>query len=69
MSDLETHGAVDAGTVTAEGAPPGAIEGKSPFQLAMGRLRRDKLTLVIEQDGKKINVPVTAEVRALTEQH
>jgi len=30
---------------------------------------RIKLTLVIEQDGKKINVPVTAEVRALTEQH
>ena len=29
---------------------------------------RIKLTLVIEQDGKKINVPVTAEVRALTEQ-
>ena len=46
MSDLETHGAVSAGTVTAEGAPAGAIEGKSPFQLAMGRLRRDKLTLV-----------------------
>jgi copper(I)-binding protein len=30
---------------------------------------RIKLTLVIEQEGKKINVPVTAEVRALTEQH
>jgi len=28
-----------------------------------------KLTLVIEQEGKKINVPVTAEVRALTGQH
>lgn len=46
MSDLETHGAVPAGTVAAEGAPPKEIEGKSPFQLAMGRLRRDKLTLV-----------------------
>jgi len=30
---------------------------------------RIKLTLVIEQEGKKINVPVTAAVRALTEQH
>jgi copper(I)-binding protein len=30
---------------------------------------RIKLTLVIEHDGKKINVPVTAEVRALTGQH
>ena len=30
---------------------------------------RIKLTLVIEHDGKKINVPVTAAVRALTEQH
>jgi periplasmic copper chaperone A len=28
-----------------------------------------KLTLVIEQNGKKINVPVDAEVRALTEEH
>ena len=46
MSDLETHGAVSAGTVSAEGAPAAAIEGKSPFQLAMGRLRRDKLTMV-----------------------
>jgi peptide/nickel transport system permease protein len=46
MSDLETHGAVSAGTVSAEGAPPAAIEGKSPFQLALGRLRRDKLTMV-----------------------
>jgi len=46
MSDLETHGSVSAGTVTAEGAPPGAIEGKSPFQLALGRLRRDRLTLI-----------------------
>ena len=46
MSDVETHGAVSAGTVTAEGAPPEAIEGKSPFQLAMGRLRRDRLTLI-----------------------
>jgi peptide/nickel transport system permease protein len=46
MSDLETHGSVSAGTVAAEGAPPGAIEGKSPSQLALGRLRRDKLTLI-----------------------
>ena len=46
MSDLETHGAVSAGTVSAEGAPAAAIQGKSPFQLAMGRLRRDKLTMV-----------------------
>lgn len=46
MSDLETHGAVSAGVVTAEGAPAEAIEGKSPFQLALGRLRRDKLTLI-----------------------
>jgi peptide/nickel transport system permease protein len=46
MSDLETHGAPTAGVVTAEGAPTAAIEGKSPFQLAIGRLRRDKLTLV-----------------------
>lgn len=46
MSDLETHGAVGAGTVSAEGAPAAAIEGKSPFQLALGRLRRDKLTMV-----------------------
>ncbi|MGB0099092.1 MAG: ABC transporter permease [Nocardioides sp.] len=46
MSDLETHGSVGAGTVTAEGAPPSAIEGKSPFQLALGRLRRDKLTMI-----------------------
>jgi peptide/nickel transport system permease protein len=45
MSDLETHAAVSAGTVAAEGAPA-AIEGKSPFQLALGRLRRDKLTMV-----------------------
>jgi copper(I)-binding protein len=28
-----------------------------------------KLTLVIEQGGKRINVPVDAEVRALTDQH
>lgn len=46
MSDLETHGAVSAGTVSADGAPAEAIQGKSPFQLAMGRLRRDKLTMV-----------------------
>jgi peptide/nickel transport system permease protein len=46
MSDLETHGAISVDTVSAEGAPAAAIEGKSPFQLAMGRLRRDKLTLV-----------------------
>lgn len=46
MSDLETHGAVPAGAVAAEGTPPKAIEGKSPFQLALGRLRRDKLTLI-----------------------
>ena len=46
MSDLETHGAVNAGVVTAEGEPESAIVGKSPFQLAMGRLRRDKLTLI-----------------------
>ena len=46
MSDVETHGAVSAGTVTTEGAPAEAIEGKSPFQLAMGRLRRDRLTLI-----------------------
>jgi peptide/nickel transport system permease protein len=46
MSDLETHGSVSAGVVTTEGAAPAAIEGKSPFQLALGRLRRDKLTLV-----------------------
>jgi len=32
--------------VSAEGAPAAAIEGKSPFQLAMGRLRRDRLTMV-----------------------
>lgn len=44
MSDLETHGAVGAAVVTTEGAS--AVEGKSPFQLAMGRLRRDRLTLV-----------------------
>lgn len=44
MSDLETHGAVSAGTVSAE--PAAAIEGKSPLQLALGRLRRDKLTMV-----------------------
>ena len=30
---------------------------------------RIKLTLIIEQDGKKTNVPVNAEVRALTDQH
>ena len=30
---------------------------------------RIKLTLVIEQGGKKINVPVDADVRALTGQH
>lgn len=46
MSSLETHGEVSAGTVTTEGAPAAAVEGKSPFQLAMGRLRRDKLTLI-----------------------
>jgi peptide/nickel transport system permease protein len=45
MSELETHGAVSAGTVVVDG-DPAAIEGKSPFQLAMGRLRRDKLTMV-----------------------
>lgn len=30
---------------------------------------RIKLTLVIEQGGKKFDVPVNAEVRALTDQH
>lgn len=46
MSDLSTHGAPSAGTVSAEGAPAAAIEGKSPLQLALGRLRRDRLTMV-----------------------
>lgn len=44
MSDLETHGAVSAGAVPADEADA-AIQGKSPFQLALGRLRRDKLTM------------------------
>lgn len=43
MSDLEAHGSVRADVV---GGDPEAVEGKSPFQLAMGRFRRDKLTLV-----------------------
>jgi peptide/nickel transport system permease protein len=44
MSDIETHSAVSAGMVSAEGAPE--IQGKSPFQLALGRFRRDKLSMV-----------------------
>ncbi len=43
MSDLDTHGSVSADVA---GGDPEAVEGKSPFQLAMGRFRRDKLTLV-----------------------
>ncbi len=43
MSEIETHGSVSADIA---GADPEAVQGKSPFQLAMRRFRRDKLTLV-----------------------
>jgi peptide/nickel transport system permease protein len=45
MSDLETHGSVSAAPVPVD--PDGeVVEGKSPFQLALQRFRRDKLTMI-----------------------
>lgn len=46
MSDLQTHGSVPPAAVPPDAASGEPIEGKSPTQLALQRLRRDKLTMV-----------------------
>lgn len=46
MTDLQTHGSVPPAAVPPDAASGEPIEGKSPTQLALQRLRRDKLTMV-----------------------